>query len=216
MKFVPVGTSAILAEKKQKEQEARVLGFAAIINLVVVVLQILVLGFLVSSLALQAEMMHTASDLIVNTGAWWIAYKALTMSKEEATQVEKKFMYWGIVILLLGAAWTANEAIEKIASDSAPLLQGVWLVTIGLIGGAGNFIAHLVLKTVPHAERSHKHKLVHLHVIEDMILASIVVTSGLLGGNADAYLSLLAVLWVCKRAFNIYQDLKSGKKLGCC
>ncbi len=219
MKYAPVGSAVSRIEQKKKEQEAQILGKAAAINLIIVALQMLVLKFLVLSMTLKVEMIHTASDLLVNTGAWWVAYHALTASNETAARTEKRFMYVGLVILVLGAGWTAHEAIERIGSPVS--LQGGWLILIGIIGGLGNKVAHGVLDKVPHEERSHKHKLVHLHVIEDMILAGIVVLSGMLsmvsGWNAaDPYLSLLAVAWVGKRAFNIYQDLRSGKKLGCC
>lgn len=203
----------------QKEQEAHILGKAALINVVIVVLQMLVLKFLVLSMTLKVEMIHTASDLLVNTGAWWVAYHALTASDRSANTAERRFMYVGLAILVAGAGWTAFEAIERISAPIA--IQGGWLIVIGIIGGLGNKIAHNVLDAVPHAERSHKHKLVHLHVIEDMILAGIVVLSGVMSmvfswNAADPYLSLLAVAWVAKRAFNIYQNLRSGKKLGCC
>lgn len=203
----------------KKVKEAKVLGTAAVINFIIVLLQLLVLQFLIQSSTLKAEMIHTASDLLVNTGAYWVAYQAITMSDKKAMHIEKWFMYVGLVVLLVGAGWTAHEAVEKISSP--PAIQGGWLILIGIIGGLGNKIAHDVLKKVPHAERSHKHKLVHVHVIEDMVLAGVVVLSGVLsmtlGWNAaDPYLSLVVVVWVIKRAFNIYKNLTSGEKLGCC
>lgn len=221
MKYAPVGTAAKSSLKKKNEEEVKVLGIAALINLTIVVLQVLVLGHFVPSLTLQAEMMHTASDLLVNVGAWWVAYKALTMTAEAAAQSEKKFMYLGIAILLLGAGWTVYEAFEKLVSNTAPILQGEWLIAIGMVGGAGNFIAHYVLSKVPHKERSHKHQLVHLHVIEDLFLAMVVIISGVSSkyfgwSGGDPYLSFIVVGWVCKRSYSIYKMVKSGQKLQCC
>lgn len=231
MKFVATKSPSALAlltsmwkeqvrVKKQRE-ESRVLGIAAFITLVIVVLQLFFLGHYVPSLTLQAEMMHTASDLLVNVGAWWVAYKAITMSATAAALKERKFMYLGLLFLLAGAGWTTYEAVDQLMNVSTPHLKGEWLIIIGLIDGIGNYIAHRFLDKVPGKDRSHKHELVHLHVKEDLILAGVVILSGLLSKYAgwsggDPYLSLIVVLWVCKRAYKIFRRVKSGEKLGCC
>ncbi|MHB1118333.1 MAG: cation transporter [Minisyncoccota bacterium] len=202
---------------RKNSSEVLVLGIASCITLGVFLIQGVILKFFADSLTLRADTVHVLSDVLVNFGAFFIAWFMLKKSAHEAQRIERRFMLLGLVVLCIGAAWTVFEAIEKIGTPVE--LQGWWLVLGGVVGGLGNFLSHAVLSRIPHKERTHKHKLVHLHVLEDMILSGIVIISGI-GGilfgayHLDSYLSIFAVLWVLKRAYTIAQGLWQGKT-GC-
>jgi Co/Zn/Cd efflux system component len=205
-------------DSREHSSEVIVLGAAALITLAVFLVQGIILKFFAHGLTLQADTIHTLSDFLINLGAFFVAWITVGKKDTDAIRIERWFMYLGLVILCAGALWTFLEALERIAAPTE--LQSGWLILGGLIGGFGNFLAHTVLARIPHEHRTHKHKLVHLHVLEDMVLSGVVVVSGVSGvffgwDRIDPYLSILAVLWVLKRAYTIARGLKQGVPHSC-
>lgn len=187
------------AAKQVHDDEAVLLGEAAFITLVIVVAQSFIIWQFVSSVTLMSDTLHTASDLVINIGAFVATLVAGHSSPVKGERIKQWFAFIGIAMLALSALWVAQEAQERLVSP-LPLKNG-WLIITGIIGGMGNFWVHTILSRTPREERSSAHVVLDAHVLSDMVLSAIVVVAGTLGylfdwSRADPALSLVAAVWM--------------------
>lgn len=196
-----------------KRREARTLGMASLITLAVFAVQTVVLTVFARGLTLQADTVHTLSDFLVTFGAFLVVWLTIEKDSHATHKIKRWFVMFGLCVLIVGALWTGVEAFKKIASP--PHLNGWWIILGGVIGGIGNFIVHLVLNKTPRHARTDTHKVVHLHVLQDLLASGVVLVSGIGSvffdtDGLDPYLSLLVAGWILYRAYDLVQKPEHG------
>lgn len=194
------------------------MGKVALITGIVFFSQSFIIWQWIDSITLKGDTIHTASDLLVNIGAFVVTLIAANTSTKKAEKIHRWFGYLGITTLALGALWVVREAVGRFASP-IEIMNG-WLIVTGIVGGLGNFLAHLLLIKVPHGEQNHTHKILSAHVLSDLALSAVVVLSAIISlvfnwHYADPLFSLVAAMWMLTLSFTLFRGMHKKKHHHC-
>lgn len=186
------------------------MGKVALITGAVFLAQSFIIWQWIDSITLKGDTIHTASDLLVNIGAFLVTLIAVNTTTKKGELIHRWFAYVGIITLALGALWVVHEALERLASP-IEIMNG-WLIVTGIMGGFGNFVAHLLLIKVPQGEQSHTHRVLSAHVLSDLALSAVVVLSAIISivfdwHYADPLFSLVAAVWMLTLSFTLFRGM---------
>ena len=161
-------------------------------------------GWLSGSLALLADAGHVFSDsaAIVVTLITAVLVRIGTNTK----RVRDAAFRINIGLLFLVAGWIAFEAIERF-QNFGEILSPV-MVTFALVGSAGNYWQHYLLKGAAEEHKHHVHRALSLHVISDFVQSGAVVAGGIAIWASgwviiDPILSIGIAVWIVLRAIQL-------------
>ncbi len=214
------GSNRLRATQKtqQPKNNAALMGKVALITSLVFFAQSFIIWKWIDSITLKGDTIHTASDLLVNIGAFIVTLIAIKISTSAGEKIHRWFAHIGIIILALGAVWVIQEALDRFQSP-IEIMNG-WLIVTGLVGGAGNLGAHILLTKVPHGEQNHTHRVLSAHVLSDLALSAIVVMSAIVSmmfnwHYADPVFSLVAATWMLALSFTLFRGMHHRKHHHC-
>ncbi|MEK7556226.1 MAG: cation transporter [Patescibacteria group bacterium] len=162
--------------------EVRRYGAVVASNFITILIQI-VLVFASGSLALLSDTVHLGSDNVVTAGSLVVALISVRATKAADSLIRKWFAFSGIILLWIGAYHVLGEAGERMAHPVD--IKNWWVLIGGILGGTGNLISLVILRTAPHGDHNHTHSILNWHVLFDFLFSVVVVISALLAITYD-------------------------------
>ncbi len=178
--------------------EVRRYGAVVVSNLITILIQI-VLVLASGSLALFSDTVHLGSDNVVTLGSLVVALVSVRATKAADRLIRKWFAFAGILLLWVGAYHVLGEAEDRLVNPVD--IKNWWVLIGGILGGTGNLISLVILRTAPHGDHNHTHSILNWHVFFDFLFSVVVIISALLAilygiAGVDAWISYRMALFM--------------------
>src|SRR3989344_4047945 len=194
--------------------EVRRFGAVVTSNLITLVIQVLLVFASGISLALSSDTVHLGSDTVVTIGSFIVALISTRATEAVDGLIRKWFAFAGILLLWVGAYYILGEVRERTVTPVD--IKSGWILAGGIIGGLGNLVSLIFLRTAPHeVHHNHTHAILSWHVLLDFVFSVIVIASALSAimydiSGVDTWISYRMALFMIGLGGFLFAKVLSG------